>query len=175
MLEGGRGRSLNGGTHTTASSGPPRTLQRPKQTRQLSKRSHGFACVSAEDRQAWPPRSRTMAAAKPRKRIVAQLVISPTSGDRPQELTEDPATEVAPVAAEKQRDQSAWAKEHLGAERKVFVDLTDTANKEVNWRQVRGHCWAAANAPAASCRRCCFSWRHSATAGPPSPILQCSS
>ena len=36
-----------------------------------------------------------------------------------------------------QRQQSEWAREHLGPDRKVFLNLDDVPNHEVDWRQVR--------------------------------------
>lgn len=77
--------------------------------------------------------------AKQRRRIVPQLVLSPGADGRQAEL-EDAAAGVepaGPIQVQKQREQSEWAREHLGPDRKVFLDLTDVAaNKEVDWRKV---------------------------------------
>lgn len=78
-------------------------------------------------------------ARKQRRRIVPQLVVSPSADDRRAQV-EDAGTgnePAGPILLQKQREQSDWAREHLGPDRKVFLDLTDVAaNKEVDWRKV---------------------------------------
>ena len=76
---------------------------------------------------------------KPRRRIVPLLVSSPTS-DRGLGGFGDGEAPAAPALLparppQDQRQQSEWAREHLGPERKVFVDLT--ASQDVDWRKVR--------------------------------------
>lgn len=78
-------------------------------------------------------------AAKQRRRIVPEQIVSPGADDRRAQLEEagtgsEPA---GPILLQKQREQAEWAREHLGPDRKVFLDLTDVAaNKEVDWRKV---------------------------------------
>ena len=97
----------------------------------------------------------TMGEPKPRKRIVAQLIVSPTH-EREGAIAAVP--EEAPQAVQlDQKEQAEWAREHLGPDRKVFVDLTAAANKEVDWKQVRaraggcGQCYCQRRC-AAACR-----------------------
>ena len=77
--------------------------------------------------------------AKPRRRIVPQMLASPSS-ERLIEFGEPGgAGSAAPAPPEVQQDQQAqaeWAREHLGPDRKVFLDLTTADNKEVDWRKV---------------------------------------
>lgn len=69
---------------------------------------------------------------------MAQLVVSPTGGDRPLADAAEVDATFEPPLPQQQRDASAWASANLGPDRKVFVDLTDAAHKEVDWRKVRG-------------------------------------
>ncbi|KAL4443795.1 hypothetical protein ABPG75_011532 [Micractinium tetrahymenae] len=76
-------------------------------------------------------------AQKPRKRIVPQLITNPGSQDRDEEaalLAGQP--EAAPQPAVDQREQSEWAREHLGPDRKVFLDLSALQNTEIDWKQI---------------------------------------
>lgn len=81
-----------------------------------------------------------MAAPKPRRRIVPQMLASPSS-ERPIEFGDVGGAAAAGTAPpEVQQDQQAqaeWARENLGLDRKVFLDLTTADNKEVDWRKVR--------------------------------------
>ncbi len=81
-----------------------------------------------------------MAQQKPaRRRIVPEQIVSPGADDRRAQLEEAGAGSepAGPILLQKQREQAEWAREHLGPERKVFLDLTDVAaNKEVDWRKV---------------------------------------
>ena len=81
-----------------------------------------------------------MAAPKPRRRIVPQMLASPSS-ERPIEFGDVGGAAAAGTAPpEVQQDQQAqaeWARENLGLDRKVFLDLTTAENKEVDWRKVR--------------------------------------
>ena len=79
--------------------------------------------------------------AQVRKRIVPQLVTSPESVRPLEEAADEPALP-EPAAPGAQRDAAAWAREHLGPDRRVFVDIN--AAKEVDWRQVRGRAGGAA-------------------------------
>ena len=118
------------------------------------------------------------AAAKPRKRIVAELVVSPTGGDRPLADAAEADTPFEPPLPAQQREASAWASANLGPDRKVFVDLADAANKEVDWRKVgdapgdrlRPPVPAAAAPPA--CRRWCCRRRRQLSR-PPRPCIWC--
>jgi hypothetical protein len=77
--------------------------------------------------------------AKPRRRIVAQLVSSPleTRRDIVEAPTDAPGSSALPGLPTPQLDQPAqskWAEEHLGKDRKVFVDL-NINGVEVDWKQ----------------------------------------
>jgi hypothetical protein len=80
-----------------------------------------------------------MAAAKPRKRIVAQLVqSSPLGADfaEPADSDRTGPLHSLPTPQLDQQQQSEWARAQLGAERKVFVTLT-TTSYTIDWEQVR--------------------------------------
>ncbi|KAL4442016.1 hypothetical protein ABPG77_011277 [Micractinium sp. CCAP 211/92] len=76
-------------------------------------------------------------AQKPRRRIVPQLITSPNSQDRDDDalLIAEKAEAAAPPAVD-QREQSEWAREHLGPDRKVFLDLSALSNTEIDWKQI---------------------------------------
>lgn len=78
---------------------------------------------------------------KPGRRLVAQLVSSPLDAhpDVSEAPGDAPGTSALPGLPTAQLDQPAqslWAEEHLGKDRKVFVDLTQTSG-EVDWKQAR--------------------------------------
>lgn len=80
-------------------------------------------------------------AQKPRRRIVPQLITSPSSQDRDEDaLLAAAQPEAAVPPAIDQREQSEWARENLGPDRKVFLDLSALSNTEIDWKQVRAHC-----------------------------------
>lgn len=77
-------------------------------------------------------------AQKPRRRIVPQLITSPSSQDRDADaLLTAEQPQAAPPPAVDQREQSEWARENLGPDRKVFLDLSALSNTEIDWKQVR--------------------------------------
>lgn len=84
---------------------------------------------------------------------MAQQIISPGARDREEDAQDGEqaaAAELAPVLPDRQREQSKWAAENLGPDRKVFVDLA--GKTEVDWRKVSGSCGAAGQQPTAHSR-----------------------
>lgn len=74
---------------------------------------------------------------KPRKRIVPQLIAaSPTKLPDAYEGLPPPSPQLQVTDL---REQAEFAKEHLGLDRKIYVDLRpyQEHNKAVNWKQVR--------------------------------------
>lgn len=75
---------------------------------------------------------------KPRKRIVPQLIVaSPTKLPDAYDGLPPPSPQLQVTDL---REQAAFAKEHLGLDRKIYVDLRpyQESNKAVNWKQVGG-------------------------------------